>query len=203
MTAPLNFAVVLLAAGLSSRMGSRNKLLIEFDGEPLVRRLARVYLAAGGRVHVVTGHEAEQVRAALGGLPLTFINNPRYAEGQATSVHAGLQAVVGDCDAVLVALADQAGLTADDIRALLAAFAAGDRSRALIPYTHGQRGNPVVFPPVVALRMLAEAEGAIGRDFLATHPELAQRFDAPNDHFVRDIDTPGDLANFTKIKPAQ
>jgi molybdenum cofactor cytidylyltransferase len=80
--APLKVAAVLLAAGLSSRMGGRNKLLIEIGGEPLVRRSARTYLAAGADVHVVLGHEAGAVRVALAGLPLTFVENPNFAVGQ-------------------------------------------------------------------------------------------------------------------------
>lgn len=198
MTTPLDFAAVLLAAGLSSRMGGRNKLLIDIGGGALVRRLACAYLDAGARVHAVIGHDAARVRAALAGLAVTFVENPRYAEGQVSSVHAGLASVLGagDCDAVLVALGDQAALTADDIVALMRAFAAGDRLRALIPYYDGQRGNPVLFPRAVAERMLAEGGGASGRSFLDAHPELTQRYEAGTDHFIRDIDTPEDLAAF-------
>jgi molybdenum cofactor cytidylyltransferase len=196
MTMPLKFTAVLLAAGLSSRMGGRNKLLIDFGGEALVRRVVRAYLEAGARVHVVLGHEAELVQAALTALPVAFVDNPRYMEGQAVSVRAGLASVGTDCDAVLVALGDQAALTAEDVRALLQAFTHSDRSHALIPFHRGQRGNPVVFPLAIARRMLAESEGISGRNFLNAHPELVLRYEAENDHFIRDIDTPEDLAEF-------
>ncbi len=72
----LKAAAVLLAAGLSRRMGERNKLLIEIGGEPLVRRTAKVYLAAGVDVHAVLGFEAREVRAALEGLPISLRNEP-------------------------------------------------------------------------------------------------------------------------------
>ena len=49
MAQELKFAAVLLAAGMSRRMGERNKLLIEIGGVPLVRRIARVYLDAWRR----------------------------------------------------------------------------------------------------------------------------------------------------------
>src|SRR6516162_7098517 len=77
---PFKAAAVLLAAGLSRRMAGRNKLLIEILGEPLVRRSAKVYLAAGADVYVVLGHEGDLVREALAGLPLSFVENPQYAE---------------------------------------------------------------------------------------------------------------------------
>jgi molybdenum cofactor cytidylyltransferase len=189
-------AALLLAAGLSTRMGARNKLLIEIGGEPLVRRVAQAYLAAGAALYAVTGHEAARVAAAFGGLPLTFIGNPRYADGQASSLHAGLRGMPDGHDAVLIALADQAALTGDDIGGLIRTFASGDRTRALIPFYRGKRGNPVLFPREIAARLLAEPGEASGRDFLAAHPELARRYEAPNDHFVIDIDTPADLDAF-------
>lgn len=193
----LSAAAVLLAAGLSTRMGARNKLLIEIGGEPLVRRIAKVYLAAGASLYAVLGHEAPLVRGALDGLAVTFAENPRYAEGQAGSLHAGLRAVHGSHDAVLVALADQAALNEEDIGGLLRAFAGGDRACALIPYYRDLRGNPVLFPRKIVARLLAGASESTGRGFFAANPELARRYEAPNDHFVIDIDTPDDLDAFS------
>ena len=188
--------VVLLAAGLSRRMGDRNKLLIELDGQPLVRRTARAYLAAGAQVHAVLGHEADKVRAVLADLPLSFVENPHFAEGQPTSVRAGLDSLTGSYDAILVALADQAALTPADISDLIRAFAASERDRIFIPYFQGARGNPVVFPPAIVARIRADRRSAAYRGFIDSNPDLTQRYEASNDHFVIDIDTPGDLAKF-------
>jgi molybdenum cofactor cytidylyltransferase len=193
----LNAVVVLLAAGLSSRMGARNKLLIEIGGEPLVRRSARTYLAAGTEVRVVVGYEAETVRAALAGLPLTLVENPGFAEGQQSSVHAGIDSIAEDYDALLVALADQAALTPEDIRGLLQAFAESDRAHILIPFHDGQRGNPVVFPPQIIADIRASGRAIACREFIDANPQLTRRYEAPNDHFTVDIDTPEDLQAFT------
>jgi molybdenum cofactor cytidylyltransferase len=197
---PLKVAAVLLAAGLSSRMGTRNKLLIRIEGEPLVRRTARAYLAAGVDVYVVVGHEAPAVRGALADLPLTFVENPRFAEGQQISVRAGLDALSGGYDAVLVALADQAALRPEDIRDLLEAFAEGDRDRILIPFHQGQRGNPVLFPSEIITEIRASGRNAACRKFLDANPQLTRHYEAASDHFVIDIDTPDDLQNFTDRK---
>jgi molybdenum cofactor cytidylyltransferase len=201
-SAPLKVAVVLLAAGLSSRMGGLNKLLIEIDGEPLVRRSARTYLAAGADVHVVLGHEAGDVRAALAGLPLTFVENPNFAVGQPTSVRAGLDSVPEGYDALLVALADQAALTPADIADLLSAFAEGDRGRILIPYFQGERGNPVVFPPAIVAEIRAGGRNIGCRQFIDSNPQLTRRYEAPTDHFTLDIDTPDDLRAFAETGKA-
>jgi molybdenum cofactor cytidylyltransferase len=194
----LKAAAVLLAAGLSRRMGVRNKLLLDIAGEPLVRRVARTYLAAGVDVYAVLGHEMDAVRAALAGLPLGFIENPRFAEGKQTSVRAGLEMVPETYRAVFVALGDQAALTPDDIREMLRAFADGGGDRILIPFHNGERGNPVMFPAEIVTRIRASGHDAAVRTFIETHPELTQRFEAPSDHFDIDIDTPDDLARFEK-----
>ena len=63
--------VVLLAAGLSTRMGARNKMLLPFGGKPLIRHVAERLIEADiGRVHAVTGFDGERVAEALQGLDL-------------------------------------------------------------------------------------------------------------------------------------
>jgi molybdenum cofactor cytidylyltransferase len=192
----IEVAAVLLAAGLSRRMGERNKLLIEIGGEPLVRRTAKAYLAANVKVHAVLGHEAERVREALADLPLTFVMNPRYEEGQPTSVLAGLDSIPGSPELILIALADQAALAPDDLAGLVCAFAESDRTRILIPFYKDQRGNPVAFPATIIAEVRAGGRNAACRAFIDRHPELIRRYEAPNGHFTIDIDTPADLAGF-------
>ena len=187
---------MLLAAGLSRRMGERNKLLIEFAGEPLVRRTARVYLAAGIRVHAVLGHEAGRVRAALEDLPVTFVTNPRYEEGQQSSVQAGVESLGGACDAVLIALADQVALRPEDLHELLGVFAKCGKERIAIPFHRGQRGNPVVFPAKLIAAMRAAGTNAVSRAFIDANPRLIEQYEAAHDRFIIDIDTPDDLETF-------
>jgi molybdenum cofactor cytidylyltransferase len=84
---------VILAAGLSTRMAPRNKLLLEFGGEPLVRRLSRQLLAARiDRVFVVVGHDRWNVRKAIRDLDVVVVENPDYFENQMTSVRTGVLA---------------------------------------------------------------------------------------------------------------
>jgi molybdenum cofactor cytidylyltransferase len=192
----IDVAAILLAAGLSRRMGDVNKLLIDIEGEPLVRRAAKAYLAAGSQVHVVLGHEAKRVEAALADLPVTFIENLDYADGQPSSVRVGLESLPRAVELVLVALADQAALTTEDIAGLIGAFARSDRNYILIPFFRGERGNPVAFPARLIGEGRARGVEVASRGFIDSHPELVARYEAPNDHFVIDIDTPDDLTRF-------
>ncbi|MGO9173504.1 MAG: NTP transferase domain-containing protein [Rhodomicrobium sp.] len=192
----LKVAAILLAAGLSRRMGEPNKLLIEIGGEPLVRRTARVYLSAGADVLAVLGHEAEQVRAALADMPVSFAVNPHYEEGQQSSVRAGIESLTGGFDAILVALADQAALMPADISDLIDAFARSGANRIIVPYFCGNRGNPVVFPARLIAEMRAAGRNAACRSFIDNNPQLTERYEADHDRFIIDIDTPDDLASF-------
>jgi molybdenum cofactor cytidylyltransferase len=86
-------AGIVLAAGLSSRLG-RNKHLLPINGEPLLRHTLRNILASRlDRVLLVVGHDADEVRRTVFGLPIEIVFNPDFARGQSTSVLAGLTAL--------------------------------------------------------------------------------------------------------------
>ena len=81
-----HIAALVLAAGQSRRMGTLNKLLIEIDGMPMVRRVVEMLRQSKAEpIVVVTGHESERVAAALAGLPVTLVHNSDYVQGLSTS----------------------------------------------------------------------------------------------------------------------
>ncbi len=83
-------AGIVAAAGSSTRMGHRNKLLLEVEGEAMVRRVVSVALQGGlDPVVVVTGHDREGVEGVLADLPCDLVHNPNHAEGLHTSVAVG------------------------------------------------------------------------------------------------------------------
>lgn len=138
-------AAVVLAAGMSSRMGGQKLLLPVEEGRPLIRLSVERVLAAGlDDVVVVLGREAEAVTAALAGLPVRMVLNPRYAEGQSTSLRAGLDALPPEAEAAVIALGDQPLPDPALIRRLVAAFHASGRPIVVPRYRDG-RGNPVLF----------------------------------------------------------
>ena len=87
-------SAVLLAAGMSQRMGAANKLLLEIGGSPMVHRTAKNILDSGvGELVAVLGYHRQAVADALSALPCRTVDNPQYQDGRMTSVHAGLAAV--------------------------------------------------------------------------------------------------------------
>src|ERR1700726_5244315 len=100
-------AAVILAAGRSTRMGGPNKLLAELGGKTLVRIVTEQALTSKAQsVVVVTGHQADEVEKALRGLKVTFVRNPDFADGLASSVKAGIAAVPADAAAAVICLGD-------------------------------------------------------------------------------------------------
>lgn len=191
-----SFGAIILAAGLSRRMGERNKLLLPINGKPMIRHVVETYLAAvDGQVCVVTGFEAVRIEAVLDDLPIRFVHNLDFDAGQPFSVRAGLLAVQ-DASNILVGLGDQPHLTSNDLRALIAAHLAADIQKISIPCKDGVRGNPIVVPAQLQTRLLADQVNPGCGKFTRGHPELAQNIPMKQRGFFSDIDTPAAFEEF-------
>ncbi len=189
-------AAVVLAAGEARRMRGIDKLLLTIDGVPLVRRQIDTLHAAGvERVVVVLGHRPARVEAALVGCELDRVRHAGYALGLQGSVLAGLAALPGQAEPVLVVPGDLPLLEPDDLRALLAAWQARPPGcRALVPWHRGQRGNPVLVDAQAVRAALSGGDSQRGlRGFIDAHPQAVARFDATSDHYTVDLDTPEDI----------
>ena len=192
-------AAVVLAAGEARRFGAP-KLAAPLGGRPVVRRTVERALASrAGAVLVVTGAGHEEVEAALAGLPVRLVRNPRWAEGLGPSLAAGIAALPPDADAALILLGDQPTVAPEAIDALIAAHERGERP-IVAPRYRGEHGNPVlfgraVFPELVALQGDRGARAVVERDAArVTLVPLDQS--APPD-----VDTPADLERVAKELP--
>ncbi len=139
---------VILAAGLSRRMG-RAKLLLDWGGQPVIRRTVE-RVAAGGvdDLIVVLGHEGKAIREALSGLPVRFVRNPSPEAGQASSIACAVSALEPGVRATLIALGDQPMLPQEVIPRLLETFRQ-TRKPIVAPMYRGVQGNPVLFAAAV------------------------------------------------------
>jgi molybdenum cofactor cytidylyltransferase len=187
-------AAIILAAGQSRRMGGPNKLLARFGGEPLVRRVAERALASKAEpVIVVTGHKAAEVSAALAGLDVRIVHNPDFAEGLATSLKAGLQAVPEEAGGALVLLADMPEITPAVIDRLIVAFRARPEPAIVLPTIVGKRGNPVLWSRAFFPELMTVTGDTGARHILARHEEAVERVEIGAAAGV-DVDTPEALA---------
>ncbi|MBC7156358.1 MAG: NTP transferase domain-containing protein [Rhodobacteraceae bacterium] len=183
-------AIVLPAAGASARMRGRDKLLEPVDGIALLRRQALAALATGAHVLVTLPDPAGARGAALDGLALRRIAVPDAAEGMAASFRRAAAALPPGTPAAMVLLPDLPEITADDLRALLAARAAALPATPVLRATaaDGTPGHPVIVPARLFPR-LATLHGDTGaRAILAG--ETVRAVALPGRRATTDLDTP-------------
>lgn len=183
-------AGVVLAAGLSRRMGQA-KLLLPLGGRPVIRLAVDRVLAGGvDMVVVVTGTEHPAVEAALRGLQVQLTVNPSPEAGQGTSICVGIGALRSEVDAALIALGDQPFLPPEVIPALLAAFRRTAKAIVAPRYREG-RGNPVLFAREVFFELLQLSGDQGARAVVERDPDRVALvdFDFP---MPQDLDTPED-----------
>lgn len=187
---------LVLAAGASRRFGAQ-KLLAPVNGEPLVRAsVDRITAAGPERTIVVVGHDADAVRHALAGLPVTFAVNPDPAQGMSSSLRAGLALVPEDAEAVLVALGDQP-ITRDEVIPALVARFGGESAPIVAPRYRGTQGLPVIFRRATFAELDALTGDHGARGVVARDPARVAYvdFDFP---MPPDVDTPADLAQLER-----
>ena len=185
---------VLLAAGASLRFGGElPKQLRTFAGEPLVRRAARsLLLSRLSEVIVVIGFCGELVSEALSELDVKLVNNPRYAQGQSTSVKAGLAAVSPDSEGACFCPCDQPFLDPETVNHLCHCHRVSDRGIAL-PVFAGRRGAPVFFSRSMfsALTGIRGDEG--GRQMVRSYPDEVLEVELEAERALLDADTSEEL----------
>jgi molybdenum cofactor cytidylyltransferase len=182
---------IVLAAGRSTRMGASNKLLMRWRGKPLVAHAVEQLLASSvTTVVVVTGYQEDQVRAALSDLSVTYVSNPRFAEGLSTSLIAGIAAVPSDADGAMVALGDMPRIDAALIDSLITAFRPAEGRAICLPVFAGKWGNPVLWARRY-LDDMAELSGDVGaKGLLQANLNAICEVAATSDAILADIDTP-------------
>lgn len=189
---------VLLAAGASKRFGDRNKLLTEFDGQPMVRHVARILLQSrADPIVAVTGHDRAGVVGALAGLAVEVVHNVDYALGMSGSLRVGVAALASrhapPVDGAMICLADMPWVRPEHLDALMRVFDPADGRSICAPVYGRRRGNPVVWAASY-FGQIDEITGDVGaRDLLARHVACVHEIVFEDSGVARDIDLPDGL----------
>jgi molybdenum cofactor cytidylyltransferase/nicotine blue oxidoreductase len=199
----LRLAILLLAAGEGSRLGSIPKALLKKDGESLLKHFCQVALAfLPVQFIVVSGFHAQAIEAELASLkhdialPIHLVLNTHPELGQSSSVRIGLEALGENYDVLLIALCDQPAIGQREIAALLNQFELRKAGQEIIlPMVGEQRGNPVLFSKKVIENILA-VPGMVCRPFMDEHSELVHIFYTDNEAYILDVDTEKDIQNW-------
>ncbi len=190
----LRIGAILLAAGEGRRMGGVAKALITLQGVPLISRQLVALSGAGiDEVVVVTGYARHAIEEQVRSYVVTLAHNEAHADGQQSSVRAGLAALSGPFDAVIIMLADQPLIGAGDLTELIGAFKKRPSGHVVVPVVNGQRGNPIVLDDQALARILASDTNLGCRQLIDREPELVHAYQTGNTRFVTDLDTLDDL----------
>ncbi|MDX9864836.1 MAG: selenium cofactor biosynthesis protein YqeC, partial [Anaerolineaceae bacterium] len=183
-------AGIILAAGGASRYG-RPKSLLAWQGETLIRRIVKTALAAGlDPVVVVLGAATAAIRAELAGLPVQFVENPMWEQGQSSSLRTGIEVVsAGICGGAIMLQADQPRVPVELLQREIEHHA-GDPVSIVIPRVDGHPSSPVLFDRRYFDDLLAIKGDQGGRALFEKYPKQWLDWNDPTD--LMDIDTPED-----------
>lgn len=189
---------IVLAAGVSRRMG-RNKLLLPYKGKPLLAYVVQQILAARvGPVIVVTGHDASLVAASLKGLSVQIVHNSRYEEGMTSSIQAGIAAASGE--GYMICLSDMALISPGEYALLNRAFIKElklDKACIIQPTYDNQVGNPVTFSAAWREAILANTDPEGCKNIVRSHTENVYQVEMLTSSVLQDVDWPDDYDRLT------
>ncbi len=183
----MTLTILIPAAGAALRMRGGDKLLELVEGEPMLRRQARLARCVCSKV-IVTLRANDLARTAvLAGLDVILLPVPDAAEGMAASIRAGATAARG---ALMILPGDMPELDAGDLAVMIGVFDQMPKAILRGASADGRPGHPVIFPADLrrALQELHGDEGA--RSVLIRHHTRVRLIALPDQHALTDLDTP-------------
>ena len=188
-----NVVAIVLAAGLSSRMGKSKALLPWDDNRSVIEQiLSELQQTNVQAILVVSGYLAEEVTAKVTAMGIATIHNPEYATGEMlSSLKAGLLAQPETVSGALVVLADQPRLQSEVMRQLVDAYEQG-KGEIVAPRHQGERGHPMLISRQFWDAILALPQDGAPRDVIQQNRDKLYFVDVETDSVLSDIDTPED-----------
>ena len=196
---------IVLAAGMSRRMGAENKMLLPFRGSTIFETtFSNIVQADVGEILVVVGFESEIINEILKlhtPLPIFpkihIIENKDYENGMTSSIKTGIKALISENreGGYMICLSDMPLISPEEYRFIATQFLAisqQDEKAIIVPFYKGEKGNPVIFSTFYknALLNLEDTEGA--KSILKTYQNHVYKLEMPSDSVLKDADTPED-----------
>jgi molybdenum cofactor cytidylyltransferase len=181
---------IVLAAGLSRRMG-RPKPLLPWGQRTVIECItATLQEAPVDEILVITGHEHAAVARCLAGGPARVVFNPDYAAGEMlSSIQAGLRASSAAASAALLVLGDQPRLERPIVEQVVGAFRAG-RGQIVAPSYQMRRGHPLLIGRPYWEAILALADGQTLRGLMRGAGDAIFHVETTSPAVLQDMDTP-------------
>jgi len=194
-------AAVVLSAGESSRMG-RPKALLPIDGETFLERIVSVLKQTKiGKIVVVIGHNAAEMKQKIEHLPVEILINQKYRRGQLSSLHVAIRYLLADpnCGGILVHLVDHPYIDPDLVNRMIEAAATSGKL-IVVPRHRGKRGHPVILSRKLFNELLAAPLDQGAKTVVNAHPNETLAIDVDDQGVTIDIDTPDEYREHVKSK---
>ena len=203
-TEPLT--AIVLAAGLSRRMGNDNKLLLPFGQSTiLATTLTNILSAKIGQILVVVGHEAQKVQAILvadlkndplsindqNASKMTILTNHHYEKGMTTTIQTGVEAADKDSVGYMICLSDMPFITPSEYTFLKNEFLKileTNKQAIIQPIFKEKRGNPTIFSSFYKKHILELTYTEGCKPIVQAHAAHVYAVEMPTDSVLRDID---------------
>lgn len=184
--------ILILAAGQSTRMRGRDKLLELVDGIPLLRHRALAALSVTEQVFITLPDLFHRRLQTIQNLPIKMIPVPDATSGMAASLRTGVTALP-DCNHFMVLLADLPEITTTDLTTLIQGI---DPDYLIFRGTAADStpGHPIIFRSSLRPLFAGLTGDNGGKDIIAAH--RTKLVALPNQHATRDLDTPEDWTNW-------
>ena len=199
--------VILLAAGLSKRMGTANKLRLPFGDKTILQTtLHNIIEANVGEILVIVGHERDLIESDLEFFKdkIKIVFNPHFESGMTSSIQAGIANSSKNTEGYMICLSDMPLLQPIDYQRIsnfyLSLKEKKDSHHPIVqPVFKGQRGNPVIFHPIYKKELLDLKNTEGGKPVVQAHKEKLYFINMPNDAILRDADTPEAYSELIKL----
>ena len=179
---------IILAAGLSTRIGEPKQLLPFGDSTIIETVIDNLLGSKLNEVIVVVGHEAKKVQARIQHKPVKIVFNPDYQEGMLTSAQCGVQSISASADAFAMTLVDLPLITPDLVNLVIDTYVQTEDGIA-VPSHNYRRGHPVIFNRRYAADILAlDGDSGGVRSLFQKYADDIHYVNVDTDRVLTDID---------------
>lgn len=202
----MKIAAIFVAAGSSTRMGNKNKLLLHYNKSTLVQHtFNQLKKSIVNKIIITTGFEPKKIKEVLNEKNIQLVHNSNHLTGLTSTIKTGIKALNTNFDAYMIALADMPYLKTEDYNALINNFKTYYKNQPLIilPKVGERKGNPVIFSKEFKAAILNHQKPEGCKAIIQKNDKFVKYVSLNNTKAFNDIDYPKDYQKLinVRIKP--